>query len=103
MAAINPEVRVHTIAERADAAMLDTLVARADVVLFGNFQTIVDKQGKAAGGENRILCCSRTAAYDAKNRVGLPDVLDMGGSPQEAWRAFAAALVAGKQTKEEGK
>lgn len=77
----------------------------ADVVLFGNFQTVVDKQGKAAGGENRILCCTRTAAYDAKNRVGLPDVLDMGGSPQDAWKAFAAALVAGKQqqTKEEGK
>lgn len=75
----------------------------ADVVLFGNFQTVVDKQGKAAGGENRILCCTRTAAYDAKNRVGLPDILDMGGSPQEAWRAFAAALTAGKQQKEEGK
>ncbi len=33
MAAINPEVRVRTIAERADAALLDRLVAEADVVL----------------------------------------------------------------------
>jgi molybdopterin/thiamine biosynthesis adenylyltransferase len=33
MAALNPEVRVRTLALRADAAQLDTLVAEADVVL----------------------------------------------------------------------
>jgi molybdopterin-synthase adenylyltransferase len=33
IAAINPEVRVNCITERADAALLDTLVAQADVVL----------------------------------------------------------------------
>lgn len=76
----------------------------ADVVLFGNFHTVVDDKGKAAGGTQRVLCCTRTAAYDAKNRVGLPDVIDMGNSPQEGFRALAAALVAGKQqVKEEGK
>lgn len=76
----------------------------ADVVLFGNFQTVVDSKGKAAGGDRRILCATRTAAYDAKNRVGLSDEIDMGSSPQEAWRSFTAALVAGRQQqKEEGK
>ncbi|MFN4350335.1 MAG: HesA/MoeB/ThiF family protein [Hylemonella sp.] len=33
VAALNPDVQVHTIAQRADAALLDELVARADVVL----------------------------------------------------------------------
>jgi molybdopterin-synthase adenylyltransferase len=33
IASINPEVRVHCITERADAALLDKLVAQADVVL----------------------------------------------------------------------
>jgi molybdopterin-synthase adenylyltransferase len=33
IAAINPEVRVNCITERADAALLDTLVAQADVVI----------------------------------------------------------------------
>ena len=33
IAAINPEVQVNCITERADAALLDTLVAQADVVL----------------------------------------------------------------------
>ncbi len=33
MAAINPEVQVHTVHARADAAALDALVAQADVVL----------------------------------------------------------------------
>ena len=33
MAAINPEVQVHTVTARADAALLDTLVPQVDVVL----------------------------------------------------------------------
>jgi molybdopterin-synthase adenylyltransferase len=33
MAAINPEVQVNTVHARADAALLDTLVAQADIVL----------------------------------------------------------------------
>lgn len=33
MAALNPQVHVHALAQRADAELLDTLVARADVVL----------------------------------------------------------------------
>lgn len=33
VAALNPDVQVHTVAQRADAALLDKLVARADVVL----------------------------------------------------------------------
>jgi molybdopterin-synthase adenylyltransferase len=41
IAAINPEVRVHCITERADELLLDTLVAQADVVIdcCDNFST----------------------------------------------------------------
>ena len=41
IAAINPDVQVHTRVQRADAAMLDALVAQADVVLdcTDNFKT----------------------------------------------------------------
>ena len=41
IAAINPEVRVHALQQRADAALLDSLVPQADVVLdcSDNFQT----------------------------------------------------------------
>lgn len=41
VANLNPEVRVHTVPQRADAALLDELVARADVVLdcSDNFRT----------------------------------------------------------------
>lgn len=41
MAALNPEVTVRALAQRADAALLDTLVAEADVVLdcSDNFRT----------------------------------------------------------------
>ena len=41
MAAINPEVQVHTVTARADAALLDTLVPQVDVVLdcSDNFST----------------------------------------------------------------
>jgi molybdopterin/thiamine biosynthesis adenylyltransferase len=41
MQGINPDVRVHALVQRADAALLDTLVAQADVVLdcSDNFRT----------------------------------------------------------------
>lgn len=41
VAAINPEVQVHPVVQRADAALLDALVAQADVVVdcCDNFQT----------------------------------------------------------------
>lgn len=50
-----------------------------DALLFMNFETrLVEKvkgqEGKRAiGGVNRIIHCTRTAAYDAKNRHGMPD------------------------------
>jgi len=80
----------------------------ADIVLFGHYQTIVigkngkeetdpTKRGKAAGGVERILLTERTAAWDAKNRLGLPAEIECGDSAQETWAAFVAAAKAAKE------
>ena len=50
----------------------------ADLLLFANFKADVmrdevTKKAKAIGGKRRLMYASHTAAYDAKNRLGLPD------------------------------
>lgn len=49
----------------------------ADAVLFVNYKVTVttddNKRTKAIGGRKRIIHTQHTAAYDAKNRWGLPD------------------------------
>lgn len=75
----------------------------ADMILFGNFETFAETKdaratkAKAKGGQQRILCCERTAAYDAGNRHGLPPEIECGDGPEEAWANFIKALRAGKE------
>ena len=51
----------------------------ADVVLFANFVTKVAEKDngklRGVGGKERVLFANHAAAYDAKNRHGLPDKL----------------------------
>ncbi len=51
----------------------------ADVVLFANFVTRVAEKDngrmRGVGGKERMLFANHTAAFDAKNRHGLPDKL----------------------------
>jgi hypothetical protein len=51
----------------------------ADLVLFGNFVTKVAEKDngkmRGIGGKERVLFANHSAAYDAKNRHGLPDKL----------------------------
>jgi len=51
----------------------------ADVVLFANYVTKVAEKDngkmRGIGGKERVLFATHTAAYDAKNRHGLPDKL----------------------------
>ena len=51
----------------------------ADVVLFANYVTKVAEKDngkmRGVGGKERVLFATHTAAYDAKNRHGLPDKL----------------------------
>jgi len=64
----------------------------ADCVLFANYETFVKKNDKkqVKGSDNgaRFIYTERRAAYDAKNRYGLPPQLPL------SWDDFAAAAAA---------
>lgn len=63
----------------------------SDAVLFANYQTGVKAakggfgKGKGTGGEARVVYTARRAAFDAKNRQGLPATLPL------EWDAFQRA------------
>ncbi len=81
----------------------------ADVVLFGNFESAVvavkenkktgEQKGKGVGGQVRMIYTERHAAYDAKNRLGLPNEISAGESPDETWANFKSAVMVAR-TKE---
>ena len=53
----------------------------SDLLLFANFKTdiMVDQstgKARATGGKKRVMYASHSAAYDAKNRLGLPDEME---------------------------
>ena len=79
----------------------------ADCVLFGNFEITVQvdkadaKKGKGTGGTYRLMYTERHAAYDAKNRLGLPSEIEMGESAPEAWANFLKAVKEGRQAVQE--
>ena len=82
----------------SDAAMLKEW---ADAVLFCNYRTVVveDKNGKskAQNGKDRVIFATHAAAWDAKNRWGLPDEVPMAWAsiaPFVPVPAFAAAAPA---------
>lgn len=69
-----------------------------DAVLFAQFDMYTRKDGmrsKAYGGDGRIVQTTHSAAWDAKNRYGLPEVmpLDMG--------AIMDAITGGKKDDED--
>jgi len=62
------------------------LKAWSDMILFVNYRTIVviDEKAKTAkgqGGTRRMMFAEHTAAFDAKNRDGLPREMDLGFAP----------------------
>ena len=63
----------------------------ADAVLFANYYTEVE-DGKGKGGKSRVLYTEYSPAVDAKNRLGLPPVLDMGSNGTEAWSNLVGAI-----------
>lgn len=79
----------------------------ADCVLFGNFDVTLTAiqgntktgvtKGKGTGGQIRLLHTERHAAYDAKNRLGLPAEIEMGDSPAQAWQNYIAAVKAARE------
>lgn len=79
-----------------------------DCILFGNFEVVVKqgkkevdatKKGKAAELSQRIVYTnSNNPTFDAKNRMGLPDEIEMGDSPQEGWQNLADAIRSSRKT-----
>ncbi len=73
----------------------------ADVVMYMDYETAVigddgpggkaPKKGKAVVG-NRVLRCARTAACDAKNRIGLPDTIVLPEDYSLTYKAFKDAI-----------
>lgn len=75
----------------------------SDVVLFANFLVETQKEKgssrtKGVGGQDRYLFTERHAAWDAKNRIGLPESITMGRSGAEAWANFIGAARAARTT-----
>lgn len=68
-----------------------------DAVLFARFEIYVRKDGmkvKAQGGTERIVQTTHSAAWDAKNRYNLPEVMDLDMSE------IYTRIVAGKSSGE---
>lgn len=66
----------------------------ADMVLFLDFVTTVDDDGKAHTAQQRIMFTEYHPAYSAKNRFGLPPEVEMGESYTDAWKNLSAAIKA---------
>jgi len=60
----------------------------ADAVLFGSFLQVVDDSGtrkRGIGGYDRIINCTRRDLFDAKNRYGMPDEIEIPDDPAVIW------------------
>lgn len=74
----------------------------SDLLLFATYKTSIvegaDGRKKAAGGKERVMYAERSAAWDAKNRFGLPAVMPMCiGSLASIFEAPAPAAEAGRK------
>jgi hypothetical protein len=76
-----------------------------DMILFGRFETFAEKEtksaakAKASGGQTRLIMTERHAAYDAGNRIGLPEEIECGNSAAEAWSNFCKSIKEAKGAK----
>ena len=79
---------------------LDATLAGVSEVLVNTGKKL-DRKGKVAETSHRMLYTSfDNPIFDAKNRFGLPDEIEMGTSPQEAWNNFAEAVRESRKTGE---
>ena len=78
----------------------------ADAILFVNFHHEVadvnEGKGKGKGGRSRVYHCERSAAFDAKNRHGLPSQFVGKASAAEDFKEFVRLVGAGRAGKAEG-
>lgn len=69
----------------------------ADFVAFVNYETFVEKdkdngRKKGAGGQTRIMHTERHAAFDAKNRLGLPASIPLADSAEDSWKTLLETI-----------
>jgi hypothetical protein len=64
----------------------------ADAVFFGRHRTVVKDDGKAVGGDERVLHTVCSDAFEAKNRHGLPALITMPKEPWKMWDALGPKL-----------
>jgi len=73
----------------------------ADVVLFGRFEEIADKDKdgrvRGKGGWQRVIETQRRAAWDAKNRYGMPEQIEIPNDHTQNYKAISQALKGGKK------
>lgn len=63
-----------------------------DAVLFGMFETIVDKisgKSKGIGGTERTVKTERTDTWDAKNRLGMPSEIRIPSDRNAIWETIS--------------
>ncbi len=71
----------------------------ADAVLFGDFQTVIDKgergkeRAKGIGGTQRTVYTEHSDARDCKNRYGMPPAFQVPNDPIQSWPTVRAAIV----------
>lgn len=73
-----------------------------DAVLFYNYWIDVDESGlraKGKGGHARIIHTQHSAAFDAKNRFGLPPEIEGGDSGKEAWDNLKQSIIKARKDK----
>lgn len=71
----------------------------ADAVLFGDYQTVLDKgskgkdRPKGIGGTQRMVHTQHSDARDCKNRYGMEPVFEVPNDPTQSWPTVRAAIV----------
>tara|TARA_R100000808_G_scaffold2159_1_gene9061 strand:+ start:5654 stop:6313 length:660 start_codon:yes stop_codon:yes gene_type:complete len=71
----------------------------ADIVLFFHTPVAIDAEGlraKGKGGLDRVAFTTKTPAWDAKNRHGMPEEFELGESGAEGWSNFINTIKQGK-------
>lgn len=84
-----------------------------DTIIFGQTEVTVKagarvadvhKKGKVEGSGVRVICTnSDNPTYEAKNRMGLPEVIELGDTSAEDWKLFAEQVRKARESGPEGK
>jgi hypothetical protein len=77
----------------------------ADFVGFGTFLSVIEggktgeraKKGKGIGMASRVLYTERRDSFDAKNRYGMPDMIQMPDDPSLMWGEIIGAMKHGQE------